>query len=74
MGTPDSFDRALGFLNLFILIFMLSACGGGGGNGGDSIPEDGNGTLLLNEGFDDNSFASRGWFDDTSVDIDTATK
>jgi len=29
---------------------------------------------LFNEGFDDNNFASRGWFDDTSVDIDTSTK
>lgn len=29
---------------------------------------------LFNEGFDDNNFASRGWFDDTSVDIDTTTK
>ncbi|HPV29902.1 MAG TPA: hypothetical protein PLT30_10550 [Deltaproteobacteria bacterium] len=29
---------------------------------------------LFNEGFEDNSFASRGWFDDTSVDIDTSTK
>ena len=31
-------------------------------------------STLFNEGFDDNNFASRGWFDDTSVDIDTATK
>jgi hypothetical protein len=29
---------------------------------------------LFTEGFDDNNFASRGWFDDTSVDIDTSTK
>jgi len=30
--------------------------------------------ILFQEGFDDNNFASRGWFDDTSVDIDTSTK
>ncbi len=29
---------------------------------------------LFTDGFDDNNFASRGWFDDTSVDIDTSTK
>ncbi len=29
---------------------------------------------LFSEGFDDNNFASRGWCDDTSVDIDTTTK
>jgi len=29
---------------------------------------------LFSEGFDDNNFASRGWFDDTNVDIDTVIK
>ena len=29
---------------------------------------------LFSEGFDDNNFAARSWFDDTSADIDTVTK
>lgn len=31
-------------------------------------------SILFSEGFNDNNVASRGWFDDTSVDIDTSVK
>ena len=29
---------------------------------------------LFTEGFDDNNFVNRGWFDDTSVSLDTSVK
>jgi hypothetical protein len=79
MSAPaGSFDRALGFLNLLILIFVLMACGGG--NGGDSSntssPSDNQTrTVYILEEFNDGNLTSRGWVDSTGeVWIDTGTK
>ncbi|MBI5482306.1 MAG: hypothetical protein HY906_25855 [Deltaproteobacteria bacterium] len=44
--------------------------GADGGSGTDDIP--GGGTILFEEHFDDNDFASRGWYDGSSGTIDTA--
>jgi hypothetical protein len=43
------------------------------GSTGSSLPPATSQTLLT-EGFDDNNFASRGWFDNTSMSLDTSVK